>query len=170
MREHGGRRQLGDIRRGLRRLIFSKQLCSRSPESRRERSCRGMVTADLGTPKRKQEYIKRVKLTVAVSAKRAVAYLLHFIKTLFKFTRKPIIFSVIFENENPVMKTVVTAFLRDQSGAADFNDALTAFLLVVVFPVSMYFMYYTFGGVFGAVFSLLPLLPSRNQRTTAAAR
>jgi Flp pilus assembly pilin Flp len=54
------------------------------------------------------------------------------------------------------MKTVVTGFIRDQSGAADFNDGLTAFLLVVVFPISLYFMYYTFGGVFVAVFSLLP--------------
>jgi hypothetical protein len=54
------------------------------------------------------------------------------------------------------MKTVVTGFLRDESGDADFNDGLTALLLIVVFPISMYFMYYTFGGVFGAVFSLLP--------------
>jgi hypothetical protein len=52
------------------------------------------------------------------------------------------------------MKTVVTGFLRDQSGTADFNDSLTAFLLVVVFPISMYFMYYTFGGVYDAIFSL----------------
>ena len=49
------------------------------------------------------------------------------------------------------MKTVVTRFLRDQSGAAEF-DGMTAFLLVVGFPVSMYFMYRTFGGV--AVFGL----------------
>ena len=51
------------------------------------------------------------------------------------------------------MKTVVTRFLRDQSGAAEF-DGMTAFLLVVGFPVSMYFMYKTFGGVFEAVFGL----------------
>jgi Flp pilus assembly pilin Flp len=49
------------------------------------------------------------------------------------------------------MKTVVTRFLRDQSGAAEF-DGMMGFLLVVVFPISMYFMYKTFGGVFEAVF------------------
>jgi hypothetical protein len=53
------------------------------------------------------------------------------------------------------MKTVVIRFLRDQSGAADFNDRMTIFLLVVVFPISMYFMYCTFGGVYTAVFDLL---------------
>jgi hypothetical protein len=53
------------------------------------------------------------------------------------------------------MKTVVSGFLRDQSGAADFNDRMTIFLLVVVFPISMYFMYYTFGGLYEAVFDLL---------------
>jgi hypothetical protein len=48
----------------------------------------------------------------------------------------------------------VSDFLRDQSGAADFNDRLTAFLLVVVFPISLYFMYSTFGGLYEAVFDL----------------
>ena len=52
------------------------------------------------------------------------------------------------------MKTVVTGFLRDQSGAADFNDHITGFLLVVVFPIAVYFMWSTFGGVFEAVFGL----------------
>jgi Flp pilus assembly pilin Flp len=53
------------------------------------------------------------------------------------------------------MKTIVIGFLRDQSGAGDFNDGLTVFLLVVVFPVALYFVMYTFGGVYDAVFSLL---------------
>jgi Flp pilus assembly pilin Flp len=53
------------------------------------------------------------------------------------------------------MKTVVTDFFRDQSGAADFNDGLTAFCLVVVFPITLYFMFSTFGAVFEAVFSLV---------------
>jgi hypothetical protein len=53
------------------------------------------------------------------------------------------------------MKNVVSGFLRDQSGGADFNDRMTVFLLVVVFPISMYFMYYTFGGVYEAIFNLL---------------
>lgn len=53
------------------------------------------------------------------------------------------------------MKIVVTGFLRDQSGAADFNDHMTGFLLVVVFPIAVYFMWSTFGGVFDAVFGLL---------------
>ena len=57
------------------------------------------------------------------------------------------------ESENPVMKTAVTKYLRNQSGAAEF-DGMTAFLLVVVFPISMYFMYKTFGGVFEGVFGL----------------
>lgn len=52
------------------------------------------------------------------------------------------------------MKTVVTGFFRDQSGAADFNDHMTGFLLVVVFPIAVYFMWSTFGGVFEAVFGL----------------
>ena len=45
------------------------------------------------------------------------------------------------------MKTIVIGFLRDQSGAGDFNDGLTVFLLVVVFPIALYFVMYTFGGV-----------------------
>lgn len=53
-----------------------------------------------------------------------------------------------------MMKTIVTGFLRDQSGAADFNDRMTVFLLVVVFPIALYFMLYTFGGLYDAVFSL----------------
>jgi len=52
------------------------------------------------------------------------------------------------------MKTVMSGFLRDQSGAADFNDHMTGFLLVVVFPIAVYFMWSTFGGVFEAVFGL----------------
>jgi hypothetical protein len=35
------------------------------------------------------------------------------------------------------MKTVVTSFVRDQSGAADFNDRMTGFILVVVFPIAV---------------------------------
>ena len=38
------------------------------------------------------------------------------------------------------MKTIVIGFLRDQSGAGDFNDGLTVFLLVVVFPIALYFV------------------------------
>lgn len=53
------------------------------------------------------------------------------------------------------MKSIVTMFLRDQSGAADFNDRMTVFLLVVVFPIAVYFMSSTFGGVYDAVFGLL---------------
>ena len=53
------------------------------------------------------------------------------------------------------MKTAVTGFLRDQSGAADLNDGLTTFVLVVVFPIALYFMITTFGGVFEGVFGLL---------------
>jgi hypothetical protein len=41
-----------------------------------------------------------------------------------------------------VIKTVVTSFIRDQSGAAEF-DGMTVFLLAVVFPIAMYFMYST---------------------------
>jgi hypothetical protein len=42
--------------------------------------------------------------------------------------------------ENAVMKSVVTSFIRDESGAAEL-DGMTVFLLAVVFPISMYFMY-----------------------------
>jgi Flp pilus assembly pilin Flp len=49
------------------------------------------------------------------------------------------------------MKTVVTSFIRDQSGAAEL-DGMTVFLLAVVFPIAVYFMYSTFGGVFYAIF------------------
>jgi len=59
------------------------------------------------------------------------------------------------------MKTVVTGFLRDQSGAADFNDRLTAFLLVVVLPIALYFMSATFGGVYDAVFGLFGSVANR---------
>jgi NAD(P)-dependent dehydrogenase (short-subunit alcohol dehydrogenase family) len=40
----------------------------------------------------------------------------------------PIIFFGHFQNEKPVMKSLVTGFLRDESGGADFNDGLTVFL------------------------------------------
>ena len=53
-----------------------------------------------------------------------------------------------------MMKTVVTAFLRDQSGAADF-DGMTVFLLVVVGPIALCFLIATFGGVYDAVFGLV---------------
>jgi Flp pilus assembly pilin Flp len=77
--------------------------------------------------------------------------LLHFIKTLSNSRKDPINLFGHFQNENPVMKTLVTRFLRDQTGAAEF-DGMTVFLLTVVFPIAVYFMSSTFGGVFDAVF------------------
>ena len=52
------------------------------------------------------------------------------------------------------MKTIITNFLRDQSGAAEF-DGMTVFLLVVVGPIALYFLLATFGGVYDAVFGLV---------------
>jgi hypothetical protein len=81
--------------------------------------------------------------------------LLRPVKTLSKLPKEPDKASADFsDREFPSMKTTVTGFLSDQSGAADFNDGLTAFCLVVVFPITLYFMYSTFGGVFEAVFGL----------------
>ena len=55
------------------------------------------------------------------------------------------------------MKTIVTGFFHDQSGAADFdfNDGLTVFVLVVVGPIALYLLLATFGGVYDAVFRLV---------------
>jgi hypothetical protein len=52
------------------------------------------------------------------------------------------------------MNPVVTGFLRDQSGAVEF-DGMTVFLLVVVGPIALYFLLATFGGVYDAVFGLV---------------
>jgi hypothetical protein len=59
-----------------------------------------------------------------------------------------------FKIWNPVMKTIVTDFLRDQSGAAEF-DGMTVFNLVVAGPIALYFLLHTFGGVYDAVFGLV---------------
>jgi hypothetical protein len=76
-------------------------------------------------------------------------------------TQRPHKSSAIFSrSENAVIKTVVTSFIRDQSGAAEF-DGMTVFLLAVVFPISMYFMYSTFGGVYLAIFDWLGTAASR---------
>jgi hypothetical protein len=53
------------------------------------------------------------------------------------------------------MKTIVTGFFRDQSGAIDFNDGMTVFVLVVVGPIALYLLLATFGGVYDAVFGLV---------------
>jgi Flp pilus assembly pilin Flp len=52
------------------------------------------------------------------------------------------------------MKTIVTDFLRDQSGTADF-DGTTIFLLLVAGPIAVWFLLSTFGGVYDAVFGLV---------------
>jgi hypothetical protein len=50
------------------------------------------------------------------------------------------------------MKTIVTDFLRDQSGEI---DGMTVFLLLVAGPIAVYFLLATFGGVYDAVFGLV---------------
>jgi hypothetical protein len=72
----------------------------------------------------------------------------------------PQIFGYSSRLENAVMKSVVTSFIRDQSGAAEL-DGMTVFLLAVVFPISMYFMYSTFGGVYLAIFDWFGTAASR---------
>jgi len=57
-----------------------------------------------------------------------------------------------FKIGNPVMKTIVTDFLRDQSGEI---DGMTAFCFLVAGPIAVWFLLSTFGGVYDAVFGLV---------------
>jgi len=50
------------------------------------------------------------------------------------------------------MKTIVTDFLRDQSGEI---DGMTAFCFLVAGPIAVWFLLSTFGGVYDAVFGLV---------------
>jgi hypothetical protein len=50
------------------------------------------------------------------------------------------------------MKTILTDFLRDQSGEI---DGMTIFVLLVAGPIALYFLLATFGGVFDSVFGLV---------------
>jgi hypothetical protein len=52
------------------------------------------------------------------------------------------------------MKTILTSFVSDQSGAVDI-DGFTGFIQMVGFAAAVYFMNSTFGGVFTAVFGLV---------------
>jgi Flp pilus assembly pilin Flp len=53
------------------------------------------------------------------------------------------------------MKAILTRFVRDESGEADF-DPLTVVVIGVGFVASLYLLLHTFGGVFDGVSSLLP--------------
>jgi Flp pilus assembly pilin Flp len=53
------------------------------------------------------------------------------------------------------MKSILTRFVSDQSGAVAIEDGLTALLLTLGFMASVYSMNATIGGVYARIFSLL---------------
>ena len=54
------------------------------------------------------------------------------------------------------MKTVLTRFVRDQTGAISLEDGLTVFSLTIGFIAALALMNGTFVQLYAAIFGLLP--------------
>jgi Flp pilus assembly pilin Flp len=53
------------------------------------------------------------------------------------------------------MKSILSRFVRDESGDSIFDDAFTTVLMAIGFAASLYFIMATLGGVYDGVGSLL---------------
>ena len=54
------------------------------------------------------------------------------------------------------MKSFIARFVTDQSGAVDFDDGFTVFVMIIGFITALALMYATFFQLFAAVSRLLP--------------
>jgi Flp pilus assembly pilin Flp len=54
------------------------------------------------------------------------------------------------------MKSVISRFVIDESGAVDFEDGLTVFAMIIGFVLALGLMYATIVQLFAAVSGMLP--------------
>jgi Flp pilus assembly pilin Flp len=54
------------------------------------------------------------------------------------------------------MKSIISRFVIDESGAVDFEDGLTVFAMIIGFVIALGLMYATIVQLFAAVSGMLP--------------